>query len=92
LLNALTGPFNWINALGARLQDCVLTYRHIGKLYDGAYSSLLKQIDSIHEDEWQRDMFYPTRWDSNFSAFMTIEKLFHYPIIHLNFHLRQIQC
>ncbi len=91
LLNAFTAPFNWVNALGARLQGRVFTCRRIGKLYDRAYSSLLKQIDPIHEDEWQTGMFYPTRWDSNFSDFMTIEKLFHYPVVHFNFHLRQIR-
>jgi hypothetical protein len=50
----------------------------------------VKQINSIQEDEWERGMHYPTRWDANFSDFMTIEKLFHYPVIHFNFHLGQI--
>jgi hypothetical protein len=89
-LNALTGPFNRINALGARLQARLFTYRRIGKLYDRTHFSLLKQIDSIKDDEWGLGMYYPTRWDSNFSEFMTIEKLFHYPVIHFNFHRGQI--
>jgi hypothetical protein len=90
LLNAATAPFNWINALGARLQARVFTYGRIGELYDRVYWSLLKQIDSIRDDEWERGMYYPTKWDSNFSDFMTIEKLFHYPVIHFNFHISQI--
>jgi hypothetical protein len=90
LLNAFTTPFNWVNALGARLQAWAFTYKRIGKIYDWVYFSLVKQINSIKDGEWERGMHYPIRWDSNFSDFMTIEKLFHYPVIHFNFHLGQI--
>lgn len=90
LLNALTGPFNWVNALGARGQGLVFTRDRVGRIYDRAYASLLKQIRSIQEDEWQHGMYYPFKWDANFSEFMTLEKLFRYPIVHFNFHLTQI--
>ena len=90
VLNAFTAPFNWINALGARLQARIFTYRRIGKIYDQVYFSLVKQINSIKDNEWERGMHYPTQWDSNFSDFMTIEKLFRYPVTHFNFHLEQI--
>lgn len=90
LLNAFTVPFNWINALGARLQARVFTYRRLGKLFDWVHASLLRQIDSINDDEWEHGMYYPTRWDSNFDEFMTIKKLFHYPVVHFNFHIDQI--
>jgi hypothetical protein len=90
LLNATTGLFNWFNALGARGQGKVFTHNRIGSIYDHAYFSLLKQLASIRDDEWQNGMYYPTQWDSNFNEFMTLEKLFHYPVIHFNFHLNQI--
>lgn len=90
LLNAFTGPFNWFNALGARGQGRVFTRKRIGTIYDRIYFSLLRQVDSIRDDEWQHGMYYPTKWDSNFDEFMTLEKLFHYPVIHFNFHLNQI--
>lgn len=90
LLNVVTGPFNWVNALGARFQSRVFNYERIGKVYDWVHTSLLKQVDSIKDDEWQHGMYYPTKWDSNFDEFMTLEKLFHYPVIHFNFHLNQI--
>ena len=90
LLNAVTGPFNWVNALGARLQGKVFNYERIGRVYDWVHFSLLKQIDLIKDDEWQHGMYYPTKWDANFHEFMTLEKLFHYPVIHFNFHLNQI--
>ena len=90
LLNTLTGPFNGFNALGARGQGKVFTHQRVGKIFDGAYFSLLKKINSIKDDEWERGMYYPTKWDSNFDEFMTLEKLFHYPVTHFNFHLAQI--
>ena len=90
LLNAFTGPFNWFNALGARGQGKVFTYHRLGKIFDRVYFSLLNKVNSIHDNEWERGMYYPTKWDSNFDEFMTLEKLFHYPVTHFNFHLTQI--
>jgi hypothetical protein len=90
LLNANTKPFNRINAWGARIQGQVFTYRRLGKIYDWVHAALLKQVGTVKEEEWQRGMYYPTQWDSNFNEFMTLEKLFHYPVIHFNFHRTQI--
>ena len=90
LLNAFTGLFNWMNALGARGQGKVFTHKRIGKIYDQSYFSLVKQVNSIKADEWERGMYYPRKWDPNFEEFMTLEKLFYYPIVHFNFHLTQI--
>ena len=90
LLNALTGPFNWINALGARGQSKVFTRRRIGGIYDHVYASLVKKAKSIKNEEWQRGMYYPIRWDPNFDEFMTLESLFYYPIRHFNFHRTQL--
>jgi hypothetical protein len=90
LLNVFTGPFNWFNALGARGQGKVFTRQRIEKIYDHIYFSLLKNIDSIKDEEWEHGMYFPTQWDSNFEEFMTVEKLFHYAVKHFNFHLTQI--
>jgi len=90
LLDALTAPFNWVNALGARGQGKVFTHQRIGNIYDRVYVSLVKKVDSIGEDEWDRGMYYPTKWEGNFDEFMTLQKLFHYPVRHFNFHKTQI--
>jgi hypothetical protein len=90
LLNISTGPFNWVNALGARMQGNVFTYQRLGKVFDRRLNSLLKQVDSIKPQEWQRGMYYPTRWDPNFDEFMTLEKVLRYPVIHFKYHLDQI--
>jgi uncharacterized damage-inducible protein DinB len=91
LLNRFTTPFNWINALGARGQARLFPYRKLRTIYDRANDRLMKLIDHIHDEEWERGMYYPTRWDSNFHEFMTIRELFHYPVKHFNFHLGQIK-
>lgn len=91
VLNAVTGPFNLVNELGARGQGKIFTRNRIGRIYDRAYRSLLSKAASIRADEWEQGMYYPTKWDSNFDEFMTLEKLFHYPVIHFNFHLTQIE-
>ena len=90
LLDAGTGLFNRINALGARMQAHVFTCQRIGRLYDQVYFSLIRQIGTIKDAEWQRGMYYPTRWDPNFREFMTVEELFRYAIKHFDFHLGQI--
>jgi len=89
-LNFITKPFNWINGLGARGQAKVFTYSRIGKVFDKTYSSLLSKASTIHDDEWQNGMYYPTKWDPNFSDFMTLEKLFLYPVAHFKLHQNQI--
>ncbi len=90
ILNSLTGFFNWINAIGARGGGRMYRGRIVGKKFDKVYFSLLRRINSIPEDEWQRGMYYPTKWDALFKEYMTLEDVFHYPIIHYKFHLKQI--
>lgn len=89
-LNFITRPFNWVNGLGARGQAKVFTYRRVRKIFDRTTSSLILKANSIVGDEWQTGMYYPTKWDPNFSDFMTLEKLFLYPIAHFKFHQNQI--
>jgi hypothetical protein len=89
-LNLLTGPFNWINALGARGQGMVFTRERLPRIFDHTYFALLKQLHSVGESELRRGMYFPTRWDPDFKEFMTLEEQFRYPVIHFNFHLKQI--
>ncbi len=72
------------------MQARVFTHERIGELYDRVNAMLLRKVASIRDEEWEHGMYYPTRWDPNFSEFMTLEKLFHYPVAHFNFHLNQI--
>jgi uncharacterized damage-inducible protein DinB len=89
-LDLITRPFNWINALGARGQGKVFTHKRIAKIFDKAHLLLLSKVRSISDSEWQTGMYYPTKWDANFSEFMTLEKLLYYPVVHFKFHKGQI--
>lgn len=90
MLDRFTGPFNRVNAFGARVQGRLLAPERIGDVYDRAERWLLKKAASIGDAEWERGMHYPTRWDPNFREFMTVEEPFRYPVTHFNFHLGQI--
>jgi hypothetical protein len=90
LLNSVSRPFNWINAWGARLQGSLLTRRRLGIWFDHFHGALMRQLDALPDEEWEKGMYYPRGWDSDFDEFMTVEKLAHYPITHFNFHLGQI--
>jgi hypothetical protein len=90
MLDSFTGPFNRVNAFGARMQGRLFAFDRLGAVYDRAEGSLLKNAASIRDGEWDHGMYYPTRWDSNFREFMTVQELFRYPVTHFNFHLGQI--
>ena len=90
LLNGMTGFFNWFNALGPRAGGKVFTRKRIGRLYDWVYRALVRLVNSVHDDEWTRGMYYPDRWDALFSEYMTLEQVLHYPTVHFNFHVEQL--
>ncbi len=90
MLDRFTGPFNRVNAFGARMQGRLFAPDRIADVYDRAAGRLLNKAATIRDAEWERGMYYPTRWDSNFGEFMTLERLFRYPVTHFNFHLGQI--
>ncbi|MDO8578951.1 MAG: DinB family protein [Dehalococcoidales bacterium] len=90
LLNSMTWFFNPVNAAGTRGGSKIYRRHNIGRKFDRVIDSLLKKLASVKETEWQMGMYYPTKWDPLFDQFMTLEKLFHYPVIHFNFHLKQI--
>ena len=90
LLNAFTWLFNPVNAAGTRGGAKIYRRNNIEPKFDRVIDSLLKKLASVKENEWQLGMYYPTKWDPLFSQFMTLEKLFRYPVNHFNFHLKQI--
>jgi uncharacterized damage-inducible protein DinB len=91
LLNALTAPFNVVNALGARIGGRVYTRERLRRRYDRVHESLARTLDTIGDDEWGHGMHYPSRWDDLFDDYMTLEKLFRYPAAHFAFHRAQIR-
>jgi hypothetical protein len=90
VLNFITGPFNWVNKLGARGQGKVFTRARIGGIFDRTIYRLMRVVSRVRDGEWERGMYYPVRWDSNFERFMTVQKLLEYPIRHFKFHVGQL--
>ncbi len=89
-LNAVTGPFNWINALGARGQGMVFSRERLPGIFDRTHFALLKQLHSVADAELRQGMYFPHKWDPDFKEFMTLEEQFRYPVVHFNSHLGQI--
>ena len=90
ILNFFTDAFERIDILGPHIGAKVFPYKSIGEKYDRVYFSILKKLDSIKKDDWQRGMYYPTKWDPLFSEYMTVEAVFHYMTSHFNYHLKQL--
>jgi DinB superfamily len=90
ILNSLTVPFNWINGFAPRMGAKVFTRSRYGKMFDNIYARLIKLLVSVKDNEWNSGMYYPDKWEPLFDEFMTLEKLFYYPIRHLAFHVGQI--
>lgn|SRR5574341_64122 len=90
VLNAGTGLFNWINALGARGGGRLLNRQSLSQQFDRTHARIVRLLDRIEPDEWQRGMYYPRRWDAMFDEYMTVERVFRYILVHFAFHQGQI--
>ena len=91
-LHRATGSFNRVNAVGARIGGRVLRRQRLARTFDWAMARILRMVSRVDPAEWQRGMYYPTRWDALFSDYMTLEKLLRYPIAHLRFHTDQLSA
>lgn len=91
VLDLTTPLFNRVNALGPRGQAFVFGRKRAGAIFDRIYRSILKEVDSLRDDQWGTGMHYPRRWDPTFGDFMTFEALFKYPPAHLEHHFRQLR-
>jgi hypothetical protein len=90
LLNASTGPFNWINALIGRIGGKINTRERILSRFNRVYDKSLLTLDSLLDEERVLRMHNPTRWDDLFTETWTMEDLFHYATVHFEFHRDQL--
>ncbi|HEX2244218.1 MAG TPA: DinB family protein, partial [Gammaproteobacteria bacterium] len=72
--------------IGGRL----LTRRALRTTFDWVYVRILQQLDALPEDELQRGMYYPDRWEPLFREYMTLEDIFRYPTLHFQSHRQHI--
>jgi hypothetical protein len=90
LLNAATGPFDFINYLGPRAAVHVYGQHRMGAKLDRVLAGLHRSVDAATSADLARGMYYPTRWDPFFKDYMTVADLFMYPTRHYDFHRRQL--
>ena len=90
-LNAATPLFNRINAIGPRFGAKVFAARRLGATFDLVHRRIVRKIEAMRAEEWNRGMHFPAKWEPRFSDFMTFEALFRYPGVHLRHHRTQLQ-
>lgn len=90
MLNASTPIFNFLNAFGARIGGKIFSVSALDKKFSQTIDNLLRKLETVKEEEWEKGMYFPHKWDGLFDEYMTNEKLFHYPVSHFKFHLKQI--
>jgi hypothetical protein len=90
LLNAVTGPFHWINYLGSCAGAKFFPVRRLPGKMDQVTLALEQQLRAETSARLRIGMHYPERWDPFFKDFMTLADLYHYPTQHVDFHQRQL--
>ncbi|RPI84097.1 MAG: hypothetical protein EHM41_14250 [Chloroflexi bacterium] len=62
----------------------------MAKTYDRAHEKALKVLESLDEEDFQKQVEYPN-WDPALSGQVDIERLFHYIRYHFELHAEQIR-
>lgn len=90
LLDAVTGPFHWINYLGSCAGAMGFPRRRMAGKMDQVTMALEQRLRAETSARLRSGMHYPVRWDPFFKDFMTLADLYHYPTQHFEFHQRQL--
>jgi hypothetical protein len=90
LLDAVTGPFHWVNYLGSCAGARVFPRRHMAAKLDQVTLALERRLRAETTARLRSGMHYPVRWDPFFKDFMTLADLYHYPTQHFDFHEQQL--
>jgi hypothetical protein len=90
LLDAVTGPFHWVNYLGSCAGARVFPRRHMAAKLDQVTMALERRLRAETTARLRSGMHYPVRWDPFFKDFMTLADLYHYPTQHFDFHEQQL--
>jgi DinB family protein len=90
LLDAVSGPFHWINYLGSCAGARFFPVRRMPGRMDRVTTALEQGLRAETDARLRIGMSYPQRWDPFFKDFMTLADLYHYPTQHFGFHQRQL--
>ncbi len=89
-LDAMTGPFHWVNYLGSCVGARVFPPRRMAATLDRLTMELERRLRAETGARLHSGMHYPVRWDPYFKDFMTVADLYHYPTQHFDFHKQQL--
>ena len=62
----------------------------MGAKLDRVIASLQRKLALERDDDLQRGMHFPPRWDPFFTDYMTLADVYRYPSQHFDFHARQL--
>jgi uncharacterized protein (TIGR03083 family) len=90
LLDAGARPFHVVNFYGSCAAALVFDHHRMGAELDRVLDSLIRRLRRETDEDLQRGMPFPVRWDPFFTDFMTIAQLYRYPVQHFDFHEQQL--
>jgi hypothetical protein len=83
-------PFRAVNYLGSCGGALVFNRNRMGWLCDRTIAGLVARLHREPELSLGRGMPFPTSWDPYFSAFMTLEEVYRYPVLNYDHHRAQL--
>lgn len=90
VLDAGRRPFHVVNYLGSCGGPLVFNRDRLGWLCDRTIAAVIASLETEREDMLGRGMPFPTSWDPYFTAFMTLESVYAYPVLHYRHHRAQL--
>ncbi|WP_435592656.1 DinB family protein [Nocardia sp. bgisy118] len=90
LLNAGTPMFDVINYYGSCAAALVFNRHRVARRCDRVIAKLQYKLANEPEANFTLAMAFPARWDPFFSAVMTVEDAYRYPVRHFDFHELQL--
>ena len=90
ILNGATASFDVVNYCGSCAAALVYNRHRMGAKMDRVIAALQRKLTRESDEALRRGMRFPTRWDSFFTEYMTLEDVYRYPGRHFDFHERQL--
>jgi len=90
MLDAVTGPFHWVNYLGSCAGAKIFPARRMAGKMDQVTRALQRRLRAETSARLRSGMHYPVRWDPFFKDFMTLADIYRYPTQHFDFHEQQL--
>jgi hypothetical protein len=89
-LNAGRAPFHLMNYLGSVIGGHLLSLYRMERVFSNVCNALARRLDRTPDAELARSIPLPRSWDPFFTDRMTILDVYHYPLLHFEFHRAQL--